>query len=257
MSTIAQLETRIYDLEQRLEAQQAPSVIPPGQLWMVRAKARPGESWPTSGNVFDGILIEPTYTPGVDDNYTAAVLGDLTDASKGSWIKFWSAADPGEETELVVWRPNGRGDNWYDLHRPRPLVAWVWSGGWTGKSYLRDGETGVLRMTRIASRAGTLFEDLENPADDSYFELPRTGAYSFVASIKCNVVMAAGAVAPRVVIPVPQSSINLRKSTDGGATWDRINQGAGVGLSHMFFPTVLAPPRIISTTRRQQLPTRA
>jgi len=115
LSTIQQLETRIQKLEAEQRRRQPSVAGHPPEIWMVRAQAKPGETWPVPGttNIFDGILIEPLYTPGVDVGYTAEVLGDLTDATKGSWIQFWSKDDPGENAEFQVWHPNSRGDNWY------------------------------------------------------------------------------------------------------------------------------------------------
>jgi len=188
MTKIQQLETRITKLEAALRERQSSIAAHPAEMWMVRAKPLPGETWPTSNStrIFDGILMEPVYTPGVSTDYTASELGDLTDAAKGMWIKFRAPTYVYENTDLQVWRPNQRGNNWYAESPSYPVwlsIAQVQYSGNTGGT-IQHGTTsspGDYRAKTVAApgTADKRGELIASSGTLPYFELLHDGFYTF------------------------------------------------------------------------------
>jgi len=122
LSTIQRLETRIAKLEADLHRRQTSVAAHPPEIWMVQAKARPGETWPTDSTTrfFDGFLVEPVYYPDevTPTDVAHAHLADDEDPDKGCWIKFHSEVFVHEDTWLKVWRPQARGGQWFAFHGP-------------------------------------------------------------------------------------------------------------------------------------------
>jgi len=137
LSTIQRLETRIAKLEADLHRRQTSVAAHPPEIWMVQAKARPGETWPTDSTTrfFDGFLVEPVYYPDevTPTDVAHAHLADDEDPDKGCWIKFHSDVFVHENTWLKVWRPHARGGQWFAFHGP--FLPWAITASVNSSAY--------------------------------------------------------------------------------------------------------------------------